>query len=202
MLGRGAESVAELRMAVALDPLSPAASTDLAQSLIGVRHFDEAIVAGRRAAELGLSHGLQNSGIAYLFAGQADSAVTLMTRGVRDAAEVPGALANLALAYAAQGRWDAFDRIRGELTRVPGGDLSGMNAAILALAEGDHAPLLRVLATPSGAHEWFVRYYSLGCSPLLDPLASEPAFQALLARRVLVRCAGASPWPIRPRPQP
>ena len=202
VLGRGAESVAELRVAVTLDPLSPAAATDLAQSLIGARNFDEAIIAGRRAAELGIARGLQNSGLAYLFGGHPDSAVALMARGLRDAGNAPVDRVNLALAYAAQGRWDEVDRIREALARVPGGDPSGMNAAILALAEGDHAPLLRALETPAGAHEWFIRYYSLGCSPLLDPLATEPGFQALLARRAVARCAGASPWPIKPRRRP
>ena len=201
VLGRANESIAELRAAAALDPLSPPTYTDLSLALMGVRRFDTAAVVARRAAELGLGFALQQAAFAYMFAGHPDSALATMLRGARAAPEAPGVRSNVALAYAANGRWDEVDRIRAEIANSPRSDPSGMDAALVALALGDHAPILRVLQTPAGAREWLFRFYSLGCSPLLDPVASEPAYRALLEKEHVERCSGSSPWPIKPRPR-
>ena len=197
VLGHGDEAVAELRTAAALDPLSGPAYTDLGIALTAMRRFDEAFAMARRGAELGIPNAVVGQGLAHLFAGRPDSAIMYLTRA-RVAMGLPlGFRGELALAYAAEGRWGEVDRIRASIARRQ--DPSGLDAAVVALAEGDRAPLLRVLATPAGAHRWYLRYYSIGCYPMTDPLKDEPAFQALLARMHVVRCAGESPWPIKPR---
>jgi serine/threonine-protein kinase len=199
VLGRVDEAIAEHRRAVALDPLSAVMHNDLTQSLLGARRFDEAIMAARRSKELSSDSFTPTGALANLFAGRVDSAAALMAERTRVEQQTPAAQATLALIYAAQGRWSDVDRIGAELSR-PGGDPSnGVEAAVVALASGDRAPLLRVLQTPIGQHQWLTRFYSLGCSPVLDPLMTEPSFIAMLERQGLRRCPVTTPWPIKPR---
>jgi hypothetical protein len=153
----------------------------------------------RRGAELGIPNAVVGEGMAHLFAGRPDSAIAYLTRA-RVAMEMPlGFRGELALAYAALGQWGEVDRIRAEIARAPATGQAGLDAAVVALAAGNRAPLLALPATPAGAHLWYVRYYSIGCYPMTDPLKDEPAYQALLARMHVERCPGQSPWPIKPR---
>jgi len=198
-LGQVDDAVAELQKAIALDPLSAVMQNDLAQSLIGARRFKEAISHARRARELFESTVRPTGALAYLFAGHPDSADAWLAVRTADDSRSPGMAATLALVYAAEGRWNDVERIRAELSK-PGGDASnGVESGVAALALGDRAPLLRVLQTPKGQRQWLTRFYSLGCSPILDPLLREPSYVAMLDRQKLHHCAITTPWPIAPR---
>jgi serine/threonine-protein kinase len=199
VLGRVDEAVSELQRAVALDPLAAVMQNDLAQSLLGAHRFTDAIARARRARELFESTVRPTGALAFLFAGHPDSAEAWLA--VRTAADShsPGMMATLALVYAAEGRWRDVDRLRAESAK-PGGDTSnGVESGVVALALGDRAPLLRVLETPAGQRQWLTRFYSLGCSPVVGPLLSEPAYVAMLERQHLRKCPMSSAWPIKPR---
>jgi hypothetical protein len=82
----------------------------------------------------------------------------------------------------------------------PGGDASnGVEGGVVALALGNPAPLLRVLQTPAGQRQWLTRFYSLGCSPVVGPLLSDPTYLAMLARQQLRSCPITTSWPIKAR---
>jgi hypothetical protein len=106
----------------------------------------------------------------------------------------------LPLIYAANGRRDLIARLHADVERDPESARAKLLAAMIALAEGDRAPMLRTLQTPAGRHAWWFTYYSLGCAPVLDPLANEPAYLALLQQEHVARCSGSSPWPIKSSP--
>jgi serine/threonine-protein kinase len=198
-LGKGDQAVAEMRKAVELDPLSVAAHTDLGLALFDTRDFRGAIPAVLRALELGGDYVNGLAGASYLFAGQPDSALVFGERGARLTPDDPQTRLELALIYAANGKRDLIAQLRADAVRHPETARSGLLVAMISLAEGDHGPLLRVLETPAGRRAWWFTYYSLGCSPVLDPLANEPAYRALLQQQHVARCTGSSPWPIRPR---
>ena len=199
VLGRVDEGVVELEKAIALDPLSAVMQNDLAQALLGARRFKEAIVHARRARELFESTVRPTGALAYLFAGHPDSADAWLAVRTTVDSRSPGMAATLALVYAAEGRWSDVIRLRAELTK-PGGDASnGVESGVAALALGDPAPLLRVLQTPDGQRQWLTRFYSLGCSPILDPILRDPTYVAMLDRQKLHHCAITTPWPIAPR---
>ena len=195
-LGRGSAAVAEMRKAVELDPFAVSANTDLGIALFDTRDFLGAARAARRGVELGAGYANGLTGLAYLFAGQRDSALKFAIRGGRATPDDPVTLSQLPLIYAANGRWDEVARLRAKLARDSRSDPSGLFAALMALVEGDRAPLLRVLETPAGRRAWWFTYNSLGCSPVPDPIANEPAFRALLKQQHVASCTGSSPWPI------
>lgn len=196
-LGKGGEAVAEMRKAVELDPASISAHADLGIALFDTRDFRGSITAARQAVELGAAYANGLAGASYLFAGQPDSALALGERAARTSPDDPQTRLQLALIYAANGRRDLIAHLRADLERDPGSVRSELLAAVIALADGDHVPLLRVLETPGGRRVWWFTYYSLGCSPVLDPLANEPAYQVLLQQQHVARCSGSSPWPIK-----
>ena len=199
VLGRVDEAVDELQRAVVLDPLSAVMQNDLGQALLGAHRFNEAIVHARRARELYESTVRPTGALAYLFAGHADSAEAWLAVRTAEDSRAPGMLATLALVYAAEGRWNEVERLRDETTK-PGGDASnGVEGGVVALALGDPKPLLRVLQTPAGQRQWLTRFYSLGCSPVVGPLLSDPTYLAMLARQQLRSCPLTTPWPIKAR---
>ena len=192
-LGKGDDAVAEMRKAVELDPLSVPAHTDLAVALFDTRDFRAAIPVARRALELGGDYVNGLVGAAYLFAGEPDSALVFGERGARLTPNDPQTRLQLPLIYEANGRRDLIAQMRADLKRDPASARSELLAAMIALAEGDHAPMLRVLGTPAGRRAWWFAYYSLGCAPVLDPIANDPAYRALLEQQHVARCAGTSP---------
>ncbi|HXT48455.1 MAG TPA: protein kinase [Gemmatimonadaceae bacterium] len=199
-LGKGSEAVSEMRKAVELDPLSVPAHTDLGVALFDTRDFRDAIPVARRAIELGGDYVNGLVGAAYLFAGHPDSALIFGQRGARVTPDDPQTRLQLPLIYAANGRRDLIAQLRADVERDPRSARAELLAAMIALAEGDRAPMLRALQTPAGRHAWWFTYYSLGCAPVLDPIANEPAYLALLRQEHVARCSGSSPWPIKSSP--
>jgi tetratricopeptide (TPR) repeat protein len=201
LLGRVDEGVAELRRAVAMDPLSSVMHHDLAIALVAARRYGDAIAAARRSSELEPADvGQRPAGaLAHVFAGQADSAVALLAPTYARSPDAPGVQAVLGLAYAALGRWSELDRLVADAARRGGDRSAGVEPAVLALATGDRAPMLRVLRTSAGQRAWVTRFYTLGCSPILDPLQSEPIFLSILAQQGIDHCPVTTAWPIRPR---
>lgn len=199
-LGKGSEAVAEMRKAVELDPLSVPAHTDLGVALFDTRDFRGAIPVARRALQLGGDYVNGLIGASYLFAGEPDSALAFGLRGARITPDDPQTRLQLPLIYAANGRRDLIAQLRARARRDPTSARAGLLTAMIALAEGDRTPMLRVLQTPAGRRAWWFAYYSLGCAPVLDPLANDPEYHALLQQQHVARCSGSSPWPVKATP--
>jgi TolB-like protein/tetratricopeptide (TPR) repeat protein len=203
-MGRTDEAIAELRRATQLDPLAKSAGTALAEALIDARRFREAETEARRilAIDSTFPLAIYSLGLAQAFAGQPDSAVHTLERGVRLYPDLLMLRGRLVFAYAAAGRWDDVDRMRAELRR-PGGDpTSGPLLAFADFVAGDREPLMRLVSTPSGLRRYFDMLrptsYGTGCNPLVDPLWLDEHFRAAMRDLGLQMCPQARPWAFAP----
>ena len=199
--GRTDEALVESRHATQLDPLARSAGTAHTLALIVARRFPEAMAASHRTFALDSTFSLAFNmlGLAQTFAGQPDSAVRTLERGIKLHPENPANYADLVLAYAAAGRWTDAERLRAQLLR-PGGDPSGgAMAAFAELVFGDREPLVRVLSTAAGQRAWMSAQGALGCHPLLDPLWADARFRAAMREISVDGCKLARPWPVPPR---
>jgi serine/threonine-protein kinase len=202
-VGRTDDALAELRTATRLDPLAKSAGTMEAEALIDARRFREAENAARRilAIDSTFPLAINSLGLAQTFAGQPDSAVSALERGVRLHPEIPVLEQRLLFAYAAAGRWDDVERMATQLRR-PGGDHSGgVLSAFADFVLGDREPLLRLLATRDGLRQWIDEMRGTGCNPLADPLWDDARYRDAMRGIGAARCPQARPWPIAPRPR-
>ena len=200
-LGHTDEAVAELAMAVRLDPLAKSAGTASSLALTFARRIPEAIAESRRIVALDSTFALafQTLGAAQVMNGQPDSAVRSLERASALSPGMPGRSARLLFAYAAAGRWADAKRVRAEL-RSPGGDHSGgVDAAFADFIFGDREPLVRLLTTEAGQRRWHDQYL-FGCNPLIDPLWSDERFLAAMRKLTIEPCRLARPWSFPTRP--
>jgi TolB-like protein/tetratricopeptide (TPR) repeat protein len=205
-LGRTDEAIAELRLATRLDPLAKSAGTMFAEALIDARRFRESIDESHRILAIDDSFpvALISLGLAQAFAGQPDSAVLTLERGLRLYPDQVMLRGRLLFAYAAAGRWNDVERMRARL-RQPGVDRTG--GALPAFADlvlGDREPLIRLVTAPGGLRLWFDMLRptepGAGCNPLADPLSADGRYRAAIEAAGLKPCALARPWPLPPRP--
>ena len=130
----------------------------------------------------------------YILNGQADSALSHLNDIQRADSTTSYLRGMTAFAYAAKGSWSQVDSIRKVAERNPAASVP-VDAALIALATGDAAPLNRLIKTSAGRTQWLQAFLSVRCSALLAPLRSD----ASLASVVGSNCP-AIPWPIKPRP--
>ena len=182
-LGRTDEGLSEVRQASQLDPLAKSSASGLALALIAARRFPEAQAAAHHVFGLDSTFtlGIKMLGLAQVFAGQPDSAVRTLERGVRLHPEAPGMTSTL-------------------LFGSPGVDHSGgVDAEFAELVFGNREPLTRRLMTDAGQLEWIDFYGIVGCHPFLDPLWSDARFREVMRERMAKTCPVVRPWPIPPR---
>jgi serine/threonine protein kinase/tetratricopeptide (TPR) repeat protein len=179
-VGRFAESLAEGKRAIALDPLSPQVLIDAAMSFIFQRDFANAREIARRAAELDPSFffPVMLRGWVDLEAGDYRKAIPALTQATTMDAP-PFVTAYLAFARGAAGdRAGAMAELAA--LRKLAGDVLPFNLALvyLGLGERDRAIdyLEQALAADSQMLGW------LGYDAIFDSLRKEPRFTALLKR--------------------
>ena len=193
-VGRADEGIAEFQRAAAIDPLAAVIADNLAYALAIAGRLPEAVRAVQRTLELDPHFWDPPVLSTYILNGQADSALAHLTEIQRADSNALSLRGMTAFAHAARGNWAAVDSILEVARRNPVvGD--PMDAALLALAADDAAPLNRLIKTSAGRNQWSQAFVSLRCSPLLAPLHSDPT----LASVVGTQCP-AIPWPIKPRP--
>ena len=198
-LGRVDSSVAEVRRAAQLDPLSAVIYDDMGGMLTSARRFDEANVAFAKVEELNGRPMTATAALPALFGGHADSALAILARLERVEPGAAGLSSTRALSFAAQGQWQAVDSIEHGLRGMPASGANDLELAVITMASGNRAPLLRLLSTPDGRRLWVTRFYAPSCTPVLDPLQSDPEFISLMDGLGLRRCPVTTPWPIKPR---
>src|SRR5437870_602199 len=184
-LGRFDDAIAEGKRAVELDPLSLVINSDLAVGYHYARRYDEAIAQFRKTLEMdpGYYFAYVNLGQALEMKGARDSAIAeyQKARALNDDPSVLGLLARI---YAASGNKTESLKILEQLK-----DLSkqryvaAYSFGLVYLGLGENEEALR----------WFEqRYQQLSGSkvgwirvdPLLDPLRSDPRFEALAEKIV------------------
>ena len=184
-LGRFDDAIVEGKRAVELDPLSLVINTDLGSDYYYARRYDEAIAQLRKTLEM--DPGFY---IAHLVLGQ-----ILDAKGAGDAAIVecekaralnddPSVLGVLGRAHGLSGNKMEAEKILEQLKKLSKERyVSAYSFALVYLGLGDKEQALRWLEQSyqdrAGSDIGFIRV-----DPLLDPLRSEPRFEALAEKIV------------------
>jgi len=184
-LGRFDDAIAEGKRAVELDPLSLVINTDMGSDYYYARRYDEAIAQLHKTLEM--DPGFY---IAHLVLGQ-----ILDAKGAGDAAIVecekaralnddPSVLGVLARALGLSGNRMEAEKILEQLKKLSKERyVSAYSFALVYLGLGDKEEALRWLEQSyqdrAGSDIGFIRV-----DPLLDPLRSEPRFEALAEKIV------------------
>ena len=183
-VGRVDDAVQAIQKAQQLDPTSLRIMADVGQAYNAARRPDQAIEQERQVLELD-----PNARVAYWIRGMAFEQKGEYARAIGDFEEAlkrspgnPNFLAALGHAYALSGKRSEARRIAEALGQPPQGD-EEVPAFFVALVYAG-------LGDTDAAFEWLERAYRdrsgsvryLKIEPRLDPLRSDPRFQALMQR--------------------
>jgi serine/threonine-protein kinase len=199
MSGRIEEGIAESRRVLEYDPLAVDALVGLTYFLICARRYREAIDVAQRIFDIDSTSlfGYSNLGLAYGFAGMADSAVVALETAYRLDPQLIGNGAYLALGYALAGRRSDVARQVAIEKRRPAGNSPNFITAILEIAQGNLADALMASERGVQRREPLFRSVSLGCDPIFDVLKSSSRFTALLKGLDQRVCPAAPSYPIK-----
>ncbi len=174
--------IAESRRAVALDPLSPEASTWLSVNLYLARRYEEAIVELRATLSGNPEYDYARLwlGRAYARTGRYPEAITELKHALQSAkfgtAEYSSALGR---AYADAGNTAEATRVLNELRERSSSEfVSAVFVALIQVGLHDTEGALAALAQAAGEHSYTVAWWNI--DPELDPLRADPRFIALM----------------------
>ncbi|MGH9901689.1 MAG: BTAD domain-containing putative transcriptional regulator, partial [Pyrinomonadaceae bacterium] len=182
-MGRCEESIAELKLAARLDPLSLVINADLGRAFYYARRYDE--VVGQEAKTLEMDPGFWlshiNLGKSYTQTGRHAEAVGELRKAGEASPGNTEVLSFLGFAYAAAGERDeALKALRELEERSERGHVPPYHLAIAhaGLGHQDHA--FEWLERAYQRHS--VDFFTLKVEPMLDGLRPEARFQNLLRR--------------------
>jgi eukaryotic-like serine/threonine-protein kinase len=187
-----------------IDPLNPFVAMARQYAFTAAHRFQEVVDIGRHALEAapGQPVLLHNTGVAYLFLGQADSAVAMQEAIWRvDSRAAAATAANLALAYAAAGRWADVDRIETRSRRGPPGNSPDFTDALFDIANGRYDSAMRHVERGVAARQPMFVTAWLSCDPQFDALRRDARFVRIAASLGARMCPPLERWPIGVRPQ-
>jgi len=177
------ESIAELKLAEQLDPLSGIIGTNLGDNLIYMHRFDEAIAQYKRVLNLdpdfGVAH--QGLGLAYGLKGMYPEAITETRLAVEKRGGV-SAKGYLGLWLAKSGNRDEASKVLSEVHDAAGAGtyVQAYSFALIYLGLGDKEQALNYLEKHMASHAETASAYASNAE--LDELRSEPRFKAMLKR--------------------
>ncbi|HEV7842702.1 MAG TPA: tetratricopeptide repeat protein, partial [Pyrinomonadaceae bacterium] len=182
-LGRHNESIVNLQMAQALDPLSLSINTGVGVSYYMARRYEDAIQQYHKALEMDSTFTIahEHLGSALLQAGLHDEAIAAFRAAVRIDGSDIGLRASLGHACAVTGNREEAEKIIAELREVS----KQRYVSPYFMVE-----ILAGLGRVDEAFEWLERCYTdraphmifLGIEPKLGALKADPRFDHLLRR--------------------
>ena len=182
-IGQFDKSIAEMKKAQDLDPVSLVKLTGLGQVLIMARRYDESIEQCRKALEmdpnLGFAHWLL--GLAYTYKGSYEAAILALQKSIPLSGDSPDEPASLAHAYALSGNNTEARKILEELKQ---------QAKRKYISPGTMADLYGLLGDKTQAFALLDKAYEerdnmvvlLKVDPMFDHLRSDQQFSDLLRR--------------------
>jgi tetratricopeptide (TPR) repeat protein len=182
-LGRNEESLAERKMALTLDPLSPVIRSELGLAYLEARQYDRAVDEFRKAAELypdfPLVHNFLSA--AYEYSGRYDEAMAECRRAMdlTGSADVPQS--GLASIYARSGRRAEARQLLAQMTNeARHGYFPPTSIARVYIALGDKEPAFEWLEKAYNERDWGL--INIKVWPGFDEVRSDPRFADLLQR--------------------
>ncbi len=181
-LGKSLESVAEMKRALDLDPLSLDKMSDSCRFLFYARRFDDALTQCRAALEIDPNYveALVNTGDIYVAMGKDSEAHKLYAKVNTLTGETPATIAAMDRAFAKGGlRGEAQAWIELDRKRIEDGIISPIDA-LLYWACGRKDEAFALLEKAFDRRSFGMIF--LAVNPLWDPLRSDPRFTDLLRR--------------------
>ena len=182
-MGRCEESIAELKMAGELDPLSLVISADLGRAFYYARQYDRVIAQEARTLEMDSTFWLShiNLGRSYTQKGMHAEAAGELLKASELSAGDTEVLSFLAFAYAAASRKDEALKLLGELKERAGqGYVPPYHFAIVHAGLGEKDRAFAWLERAYERHA--VDLFTLKVEPMFDPLRPDPRFADLVRR--------------------
>jgi TolB-like protein/DNA-binding winged helix-turn-helix (wHTH) protein/lipopolysaccharide biosynthesis regulator YciM len=182
-LGRHTEADAEMRRALAIDPVSLRVGNAAAHALYLARRYSEAVAKYRETLELDPNYvpALIGLGRAYTALGQEHESLRLLEHATVSANRAPPSLAALGYAYGVFGHKDAALKTLTELReRSKQSYVSAVDSALvyIGLAESDRA----LVELQRAAEQRLSSLWSLRTAAEYDSLRRHPRFAELLQR--------------------
>ena len=175
------ESIAELKRAEQLDPLSGIIGSNLGDDLVKAHRFDEAIAQYKRVLAINPDFGVAHEGLglAYGLKGMYLDAIT-ETRLAVSSRGGTSAKGYLGLWLAKSGKRDEALQVLNDLKKeaAAGTYVQGYTFALIYLGLGDKEQALRYLEEHMASHAETASDYASNAE--LDELRSEPRFKAML----------------------
>ena len=183
VMGRLEEAVAEAEQTEQLDPVSPAAGSNLGAVLWYSRQYERSIEQCKKVLEMNPEHyrTYEDLGRAYEQTGALDAAIEAFQTAASFEEQAHTSLASLAYAYALAGKQSEATEILGQLQQ----------AAKTSFVSAHSFALIFVgLGRNDEAFAWFDKAYDersstlpfVKVSPRFDSLHGDPRFQKLLER--------------------
>ena len=181
-LKRFDESLAELKHAEELDPLSPIIGTNLGDTLVYARRYDDAIAQYKRVLVRDPNFGSAHRALGWVYglAGRYPEAIaeTRLALELRESSSEKG---YLGFWLARSGKRDEAVSILDDLKREAGTEyVQGYTFALIYIGLGDKDEALNWLEKHMLSHAETASAY--GVAPELDDLRSEPRFREMLKR--------------------
>jgi Tfp pilus assembly protein PilF len=178
-LGRPDEALKEMKRAAELDPLSPVMTMDLTVPYTLQKHYERAIAQCHKAMDLDPSFFLPHFGLAWVYILQKNYAAAIEECRTAQAMETnPIIIGYLGFAYGKNGQQDKAMQMLTDLDQLAEKRfVTPFCQALVYLGMGDNGKAI----------DWFEKAYAersiwmgwLKVQPMLDPLRSDPRFQAL-----------------------
>jgi TolB-like protein len=179
--GRFDEAIAEGKLAMALDPLSPSILIDVAMTMVYAGQAAPALELTRKAAELDPTLFIPPEATLMLQTGNYREAIAKMER-----AKVMGTPATLANGYLGYAYAMSGDRTRATAMLAtlqgpsPHSGVAPFSVALVYLGLGDHAHAIDYLEQAYAAGSQSLVW--LKVDRIYDPLRQDPRFQALMRK--------------------
>ncbi len=183
MIGRAEESIAQVRLAMQLEPLSLIINSELGRSLYLARRYDESIEQLRKTVELdpGFFRARLYLGWAYEVKGRHADAIAEFQQTLKQSPENPQLIASLGHAHAISGRAGEARKSLAELEALSRRRyVAPLDLALVHIGLGDKDRAFEWLDKAVEDHSSWLRMMKL--DPKMDSLRNDPRFPALLRR--------------------
>ncbi|MFL6518947.1 MAG: tetratricopeptide repeat protein [Chthoniobacterales bacterium] len=184
--GRFEEAIAEGKRAVSLDPMSSVMTIDLGETMYYARRYEDAAREMRKGLDLDPTsvYAHYNLGMAFQAMGNLSGAIAEFEKAKEQPGDNPLVSSLCAAAKTQAGDKDAAVRMLGDLDKLSQrGEPVGYYRAVLYLSLNNKNEALRALEQGyeerDGSNIGWIKV-----DPLLDPLHSDPGFEALVHKVV------------------
>ena len=193
-LGRHEEAIAEMKKAIAIDPLSAPVQSFLGRTYLWARRYDESLTQFNNCVQLFPGFAINYERLAHLatYTGKFEEAISEETKARLLSGEEPmGALKKEEQLRKAlkeggpQGYWRKVLELSRAEDNPPEAYRGPYGAAIVFTRLQENQKALDALETAMDQHE--LAMTEIGVEPALDPLRPDPRFQKLLQRAGLAK---------------